>query len=227
MSHTQRFRPTGVLVAAGALLGAVALAGCSAGQITQTDTQIPAVTGANGGVGTIAVRDAQIEFGEQVHGANVYPRGGTAPLRMSVVNTGIEPDRLVSASSPAASAVTITGTADIPPGRVLLVEGGPAASGAAAPGSARSTASAAPASPAAQPSGEAATQPGSESGSAGHEPSLPPGSREAQVVLTGLTSDIRAGLTYELVLNFEKAGQVKLNVPVGYPSEPREDEPAE
>jgi hypothetical protein len=53
------------------------------------------------------------------------------------------------------------------------------------------------------------------------------GGREGQVVLTGLTDNVRAGLTYPLVLNFEKAGQVTLTVPVGAPSEPREDEPAE
>ena len=75
MSRTPRFRPTGAVVATGAVLGALALAGCGAGQITQTDTQVPAVVGANAGVGAIVVRDAYIEFGEQAQGANIYPRG--------------------------------------------------------------------------------------------------------------------------------------------------------
>ena len=51
--------------------------------------------------------------------------------------------------------------------------------------------------------------------------------RGAQVVLTGLKENIQAGVSYPLVLNFERAGQVTVQVPVGYPSEPREDAHAE
>jgi copper(I)-binding protein len=246
VSRTPRFRPIGAVVATGAVLGALALAGCGAGQITQTSTQIPAVVGANGGVGAIVVRDAYIEFGEGVQGANIYPRGGAAPLKMSIVNTGIQPDRLVSASSPAAASVAITGDAEVPPGRVLLIEGAPAAP---AP-SASPSASAQPA-PSAAPTPAASgvpSPPGNQIGGSGQEssreqapaPAVQPGpspragtggaeagGREGQVVLTGLTDNVRAGLTYPLVLNFEKAGQVTLTVPVGAPSEPREDEPAE
>ena len=243
MSRIQRFRPTGALVAAGAVLGAIALAGCSAGQITQTDTQVSAVVGASGGVGLIAVRDAQIEFGEQAKGANIYPRGGAAPLQMSIINSGGQPDRLVSASSPVASTVTISGESDVPPGRVLIIEGAPAAAAPAATptaapsGAARPSAAATPAPPSTEP-----PAPGDEIGGAGLEqgqrPTIAPptpvgdsdvaaGNRAGQVVLTGLKEDVRAGLTYQLVLNFERAGQVTLDVPVGYPSEPREDEPAE
>ena len=86
--------------------------------------------------------------------------------------------------------------------------------------------------------------PGDEIGGSGQEPGSPPPSSAtaaaqpaavpeageegtAQVVLTGLKEDIRAGLTYPLVLNFEKAGQITMAVPVGYPDAPREDAPAE
>jgi hypothetical protein len=47
-----------------------------------------------------------------------------------------------------------------------------------------------------------------------------------QVVLTGLTDDVRSGLTYPLVLTFEKAGEVRIAVPVALSTEDREDEPA-
>ena len=244
MSRTPRFRPIGAVVATGAVLGALALAGCGAGQVTQTSTQVPAVVGANAGVGAIVVRDAFIEFGEQPQGANIYPRGGAAPLKMSIVNTGIQPDRLVSASSPAAASVAITGDAEVPPGRVLLIEGAPAAPSASASASAQPAPGATPA-PAAS---GVPSPPGNQIGGSGQEssraaapaPTVEPGpapragtggaeagGREGQVVLTGLTDNVRAGLTYPLVLNFEKAGQVTLTVPVGAPSEPREDEPAE
>jgi copper(I)-binding protein len=205
VSRIQRFRPTGAAVFTGAVIGAIALAGCSAGQITQTGSQQPAVVGANAGTGPVVVRDAHIEFGEQAQGANIYPRGGAAPLRMSIVNSGGLADRLVSASSPAAASVQISGEAEIPSGRVLLIEGGPAA----ATGGGAQRPDEAPATPRAGTGGAEA------------------GGHEAQIVLTGLKEDVRAGLTYPLVLNFERAGQITMSVPVGFPSEPREDEPAE
>jgi copper(I)-binding protein len=249
VSRTPRFRPIGAVVATGAVLGALALAGCGAGQIAQTSTQAPAVVGANAGVGAIVVRDAYIEFGEGAQGANIYPRGGAAPLKMSIVNTGIQPDRLVSASTPAAASVAITGDAEVPPGRVLLIEGGaPAPAPPAAPSAPSASASPAPnATPTPAVSG-VPSPPGNQIGGSGQEssraaapaPTVAPvpapragtggaeaGGSEGQVVLTGLTDNVRAGLTYPLVLNFEKAGQVTLTVPVGFPSEPRKDEPAE
>ena len=84
---------------------------------------------------------------------------------MSIVNTGTEPDRLVSATSPAAASVEITGDTEIPAGRVLSIEGEPAAPAAAVrrgPADRSPAASPAPA----EPSGEPAT-PGDEIGSAG------------------------------------------------------------
>ncbi len=249
MSRSQRLgrrrhRPTGAVVVAGAVVGAIALAGCGAGQITQTDAQVSAVNGVNAVVGVIGVRDGYIEFGERVEGANIYPRGGAAPLKMSIVNSGIEPDRLVSASSPAAASVEISGDTEIPAGRVLLIEGEPEPSAEAPSGAARPTGSPAASPAPAEPSGEPNT-PGDEIGSAGQEggqtraaeptsaaPSTPrsgtggaeSGGAQGQIVLTGLTEDIRAGLTYPVVLNFERAGQITLAVPVGYPEEPREAE---
>jgi copper(I)-binding protein len=246
VSRIQRFRPTGAAVVTGAVIGAMALAGCGAGQITQTSGQVPAVVGANAGNQSVVVRDAHIEFAEEAKGANIYPRGGAAPLQMSIVNTGGEPDRLVSASSPAAASVEISGEAEIASGRVLLIEGAPAAA-AASPAPASPSGSARPTAAGPTPAGGAPTSgepaaPGDEIGGSGQEPAAPtaaaptaaaapdkplPGQRAGQVVLTGLKEDIRAGLTYPIVLNFERAGQSTLSVPVGYPSEPREDEPAE
>ena len=54
---------------------------------------------------------------------------------------------------------------------------------------------------------------------------MDPSTRFAQVELTGLREDIQAGLSYEIVLTFERAGQVRVMLPVGYPASPRE--PAE
>jgi copper(I)-binding protein len=252
VSRIQRFRPTRAAVVTGAVIGAISLAGCGAGQITQTDTQLPAVQGATGNVGAVAVRGAQIAFSDEAKGANIYPVGAAAPLVMTIVNSGGQPDRLVSASSPAAASVEISGTADIPAGRALVVAGEPAAAPAAPTASASGTASVTPsgsaaASGSAEPTPSAVASPppepgtpGDEIGGAGQETGVPAvaptadldgpaeaPSGAAQVVLSGLKEDIRAGLTYPLVLNFQVAGQVTLNVPVGYPDKPREDAPAE
>ena len=40
-------------------------------------------------------------------------------------------------------------------------------------------------------------------------------------MLTGLREDIQAGLSYEIVLTFERAGQVRVMLPVANPSETR------
>lgn len=206
MSRTERFRPTGAAVI-GAMIAALALAGCSAGQVTQTSSQVPAVGGANSGVGQIAVRDVQIEFADRVEGGNVYARGGNAPLRMTIVNAGAGPDRLVSVTSPVASSVQISGVTSIPGGQALVVEGEPVV---------------------AAETGEETGEESGGSGSATTTAPVPTASEApaegAQIVLTGLREDIRAGLTYPLVLTFERAGQIRVDVPVGNPSTPRADE---
>ncbi|MCW2631931.1 MAG: hypothetical protein JWR88_893, partial [Pseudonocardia sp.] len=72
-----------VALAAGvAFLGGVlALTGCSAGQITQTSSQVAGVNGVSARVGSIVVRDAQIEFAGAPGDGSAYPRGSDAPLK--------------------------------------------------------------------------------------------------------------------------------------------------
>lgn len=171
MSRIARTRLTGASLLTGALIGFLTLTGCGAGQVAGTAGQVAAVTGSNVTVGSIAVRDAVIVFGEQVEGDAVYARGAAAPLSMTIVNQGADADRIVGASSPWASGVTVAGTRDVPGGRALVVEDG--------------------------------------SGT--------------RITLTGLLDDVRAGLSYEVVLTFERAGEVTLQVPVGGASEPREE----
>lgn len=199
MSRTPRTRRTGV-AAIGVVIGALALAGCGAGQITQTSTQVSAVSGAQATVGSIAVRDAQFEYAA-TENASVYPSGGNAPLRMTIVNTGATEDRLVSASSPVARSVTISGNTTIAGGRTLLVAGQPAAAPPVPTGGAARPGSDAPApTTAAAPDAESAG---------------------ANVVLMGVDQEIRPGLTYPVTLTFQKAGAVTVQMPVGNPTTPR------
>lgn len=44
----------------------------------------------------------------------------------------------------------------------------------------------------------------------------PPGTMSVEIVLVGLTEPVRAGLTYPVDLTFERAGTVRLEVPVEY-----------
>lgn len=210
MSRTVRTRPaaprTYAALLAGALVGALALTGCGAGQIAGTAEQQSAVRGGNSSaMGPIAVRDAVIAFGEQVEGGAIYSTGSAAPLSMTIVNEGTEADTLVSASSPWASSVEISGVTEIPAGRAIVVEG-------EAPGAAPTTAAPTSSAPSAAPT---TTTPAAESEGG------------TQIVLTGLLDDIRAGISYDVTLVFERAGEVVVQVPVGGTEEPREDEPAE
>jgi copper(I)-binding protein len=254
-----------VVLAVGAVVGAFALAGCGAGQITQTSIQQSGVGGASANVGQIAVREAAFAFTGNGKTAAIYPRGGDAPLTMTVVNFGGQVDKLTNVSSPVADSVKITGDGTIAGGRQLLVAGSPAgAPGEAAP---RASAQATPApggratpapgasaqaTPAPGASAQATPAPGAEATAApgGTEAGAAPGARPApatagqaaeatkaagaappstgqvaagtttaQVVLTGLKDDLKVGPTYPVVLTFQRAGNVTLQVPVANPSE--------
>ncbi len=228
-----------VVFAVGAMVGALSLAGCGAGQITQTSSQASGVGGASANIGQIAVREAAFAFTGNGKTAVVYPLGGTAPLSMTVVNFGGQGDKLTGASSPVAESVKITGDATIASGRLLLVDGEPAgqpagASAQATPGSGGLRASAAPsatpapgsaaapasgAPTAAATAGAAAPTSGAGEAGAPTTAAAVAGTTTAQVVLTGLKQDLKVGPTYPVVLTFQRAGEVTVQVPVANPSE--------
>lgn len=219
MSRTLRIRPTGAAAILGVMIGAVTLTGCGAGQITQTSTQVSAVGGANVTAGAIAIRDAQIEFPGKAAAGNVYQTGSSAPLRMIIINSGGQSDRLVSATSPITQSVQVSSGAEIPAGRSLSIEGKPAPVVVPTPTGAASTGTPATGSAGATPSSRPTPTPAPTTSAA------PAGAeREAHVVLIGLSQEARAGMVYEVVLTFEKAGPVKVNVPVGNPDEARKVE---
>lgn len=184
MSRTSPRRTTGALLA-GAVLGALALAGCGAGQIAQTAYQVDNGGGAFASSGPIRVLDAKIELTGQVRGDAAYAAGQNAPISLRVANVGEATDTLVGARSPVATAVQIEGTNQIPPGVPLVAEG----------------------------TAESAAATAASTG----DQSRPP----THIVLTGLTQDIKPGLNYPLVLVFQRAGEVQLDVPVEVPTQPR------
>lgn len=221
MRRTLRIRPTAVIPAVvWALLGAVVLTGCGAGQVSQTARQVTAVNGANGNAGPIAVRNAMFPLPEGAEGRVVYRQDASAPIEMVIVNAGDTADELVKVGSPDLGEGDILGGGTLPPGQSLFIAGTPIAPipGAVPGESPSATRSAAPtATPSATPAAGLGT-----SAEAG-----PPASTGTRVVLIRLTKPIESGLTYEIVLTFRNAGDVRLAVPVASSEAERKDEHAE
>jgi copper(I)-binding protein len=166
-------RTAAVLAATG-----LALAGCGAGQQAATSEQVSATYGAGGQAGDIGVRNAQFVYDRPVPGGVVYAPGTSAPLRVSIVNTGALPDRLVAVESPVATVISVTGPTALPGGQVLT---------------------------------------------AGYEDPLAsvptPGTQQIEIAFTGLTTPLRAGLTYPVTFVFERAGDLLVEVPIAYPDD--------
>lgn len=94
-------------ILAAALL--VLLTGCGA------QPQIRPVTGGSDGqVGAISLADAMFDYQGPVGGDAVYRPGDTVSLRVTIINDGDAPDRLVSVSSPIAGGGVVNGDASIP-----------------------------------------------------------------------------------------------------------------
>lgn len=88
----------------------LAAAGCSAGQVTQTDNQVAVVNGASGQAGDITVRDAQLLF-PVAHGA--YEEGDDAPVVVVIANNGTTADKLLAVTSEFADPAEITGDVEL------------------------------------------------------------------------------------------------------------------
>lgn len=93
------------------------LGGCSAGLNTQMTEQEVAVDGASGQIGPIAVRNARFPF--PAGDDHYYPAGSDVSLLMTVANTGVTEDELVSVTSPAAESAEIEGQRRLPGQRTL------------------------------------------------------------------------------------------------------------
>lgn len=117
-STTSR-RAAGVRAAVAAVL-MLLTAACGAGQNAATSEQVTNSTGAVGRVGPIAVLDVEFLFTPPVAGDEVYGAGDTAPMTVTIVNTGRTADRLVRLSSPiAAGGVVVADGVSIPGGSTL------------------------------------------------------------------------------------------------------------
>jgi copper(I)-binding protein len=115
-------RYSAVALAACGLSAALALSGCSAGQISQSASQQPAVNGTLTWVGDpttgIALRNVHVRAPQT---SDYVPAGSTAELLFVAVNESADkPDRLVSITSKIGT-VSLTGDLRVPAGGTLIV----------------------------------------------------------------------------------------------------------
>lgn len=210
-----------------ALGAALVLAGCSAGQITQTDSQQPAVNGTYAQAKDLVLRNAAIQFPTE---GQAYPAGAAVPLTLTIVNQGKQDDELVSVSSEAATGdAKITGSKVVVASHALVigpsdsVESTKEVAPTSAPSSAPASSSGAPSSSDAPSSSVAGTV----TPSAGPETTNAPDQvGKATVVLQGLKQPVWAGQTIKVTFIFKNSGSVTLDLPVAAPSHPGSRAPA-
>jgi copper(I)-binding protein len=169
---------------------ALVLAGCGAGQITQTDTQAAAVNGANAMTGTVALRDASIVNRNGCQQA--YTAGSNAPLKLIIANAGAAPDQLVSVTSTGAASATVAGQQTIFARSSLAVG----------------------------PVDEAESSAGSSSPSPTPSPAAGGASTDrATVVLQGLKSTLWPGQLLPVTFVFRNAGPLTTELPIAAPTQ--------
>ena len=105
-------------LAAGGLIGAVALAGCSAGQVSQTAMQQSAVDGNQAVINNVALRNVRIQA---LQTGDFLRPGATVDLVLVVVNQSPDvTDKLVGITTDIGK-VTVTGDPTLPAGGTLFV----------------------------------------------------------------------------------------------------------
>jgi len=117
-SHSSRRSAKVAALAAGGLIGAVALAGCSAGQLSQTSMQQSAVDGNQAVVNNVALRNVRIQA---LQTGDFLRPGATVDLLLVAVNQSPEfTDKLVGITTDIGK-VTVTGDPTLPASGVLFV----------------------------------------------------------------------------------------------------------
>ncbi|MCT2582578.1 hypothetical protein [Actinophytocola gossypii] len=226
---------------------AALLAGCGAGQVTQTDSMEPAVNGNRGDVGEIALRDVQLAHPD----SDGYTEGEQAPLTLTIVNSGGEDDELVAVSSPAARDVALEGDTTLPGHNALRVvvpeepvgetSAPSTTTGTSSPGGSSepdSDTSVTNPSPPAETGDESAEPPpGSEApptltdspsdSEATETPTnLPDEVGVLSIVLLDLVQDLPAGKNVPVTFVFANAGEITIQLPIAPPATARHDPPA-
>jgi hypothetical protein len=116
--HSIRLSTAVAALAAGCLVGALALTGCGTGQISQTAIQASAVDGSSTTIKNVALRNVHIQATQ----TGDFLRPGK-PVELVLVAANLSPDvpdRLVGITSDIGT-VTVTGDSRLPAGGTLFV----------------------------------------------------------------------------------------------------------
>ncbi|WP_328645153.1 hypothetical protein OHS58_33575 [Amycolatopsis sp. NBC_00348] len=214
--QNRRVLGTGVL----ALGAALALAGCGAGQITQTDTQQPAVNGTHAQVKTIVMRDVAVQYPTSGPG---YAAGATPALTLTIVNQGAQDDSLVSVTTEDGTQATVGGSKDIVAGHSLVIgpddavestnQVEPTSSGAP------SSSSEAPTATGTSSAGTATSSSSAEAPATSATPTAAPATvGKGTVTLAALKQPLWPGQTVKVTFVFKNAGPVTVELPVAAPA---------
>ena len=182
-SRARRRSARVAMLAAGGLIGAVALTGCSAGQVAQTAMQQSAVDGNQAVINNVALRNVRIQA---LQTGDFLRPGATVDLVLVAVNQSPDiTDKLVGITTDIGK-VTVTGDPVLPASGVLFI-GGP---------------------------------------NSQHKKAVDAVEDAHSVKATvALTKPITNGLDYDFTFNFEKAGSVRVAVPISAPDGPPQNEP--
>ncbi|WP_410637127.1 hypothetical protein [Amycolatopsis sp. lyj-346] len=217
-----------------ALGAALALAGCGAGQITQTDSQQPAVNGTHAQVKTIDLRNAAVQYPTSGPG---YAAGATPALTLTIVNRGAQDDSLVSVTTEDGGQATIEGSKTVVATHSLVIgpdhavestnEAQPTSSGAPSSSPSAPTSSGTPTG-----SSSATNSPGnnltatatSEVPSSGPAatPTAPEKVGQATVTLPALKQPFWPGQVIKVTFVFQNAGPVTVDLPIAAPAHVKE-----
>jgi hypothetical protein len=226
------------LAASAAVAAGLLLAGCGAGQVTQTETQKPPNSGVNvdSPDHKILLRDLAFEYS----GPEGYARGSAAPLRVRIINQNEATLKLVSVTTDAGT-VVLAGPGAVPSSSApapATSSASPSASGSPSASASRSGSPSASGSPAASASTTA-------SPTASPTPSGPPVNRQINVEIksremaildptaqrylqvTGLSEELRPGQTVVLTFRFDNGVEIETPVPIALPLSPLPRSPLE
>jgi copper(I)-binding protein len=215
-----------------ALGAALVLAGCGAGQITQTDSQQPAVNGTHAQVKTIDLRNAAVQYPKSGPG---YAAGATPALTLTIVNRGGQDDALVSVTTEDGTQATVEGSKTVVAMHSLVIGPDDAVestnevqSTSAAP---TSSASAPASSSTPTGSSSASNSPGNLTATATSEvpssgpaatPTAPEKVGQATVTLPALKQPLWPGQVIKVTFVFQNAGPVTVELPVAAPAHVKE-----
>jgi copper(I)-binding protein len=209
-----------------ALGAALVLAGCGAGQLTQTASQEPAVNGAYAQAKALFIRDAALQYPPN---KQAYAAGSSAALSLTIVNTGGTDDELVSVTSDAAASAEVQGSKLIVAMNSLVVAV-PAQTGATGGDSASVTPSPTTTSPTTtSPSPTTSSSSTSSTTSSSTTTPAPTSATsaapvevgKATIVLKDLGRPVWPGQTIKVTFVFRNSGPVTFDLPVAAPDEPR------